>query len=493
MTFSETNLSVGLQSIREMNDKINLTVTGTIPPYLNSNTLYRVGPGRYDVTHADGKPFEIAHWFDGLSLLHAFEINTQTNTVAYRNRFLADDMVDAIEATPRRRWNAISFGSPDPCRSLFGRFFQMFIPSGPPSHRPNVGVTLQQIPGKGLTIRTDASYQHVLNDETLQVDQFFGHSLFNQSLNGVMSAAHGHYDKNTNEYFNYCYDINGPGNTDFKVFKVSPDGKAHVLATINSKPTYVHSFATTTNYIILVIWPLHINAPKVLWSRNIADALKFYENFPATFYVISRHGEGLVKTYTSDSFFCFHTINAFEKESEDGEQGGEDVVIDLIKYENADIVNAFRLKNMRSLTVLPPSQISRFVLKNDGELEERLVSDRTIEFGGINPHLDMKDYKYAYGASSEQGPFDAIAKVDVKSGNRILWNRSNIVVGEPIFVPDPDGTYEDDGCVLVVALDCNTETSSLVILDSKDLTEIASAHVPHIVPLGFHGAFRATP
>lgn len=40
-------------------------------------------------------------------------------------------------------------------------------------------------------------------------------------------------------------------------------------------------------------------------------------------------------------------------------------------------------------------------------------------------------------------------------------------------------------------LNGDTATSFLLVLDAKDLTEIARAHVPHHIPFGFHGNFFA--
>ena len=56
-------------------------------------------------------------------------------------------------------------------------------------------------------------------------------------------------------------------------------------------------------------------------------------------------------------------------------------------------------------------------------------------------------------------------------------------------MPDPDGTGEDDGVVLTVALDDDDDVSRLIVLDGGTLEERARATLPHQVPFDFHGRY----
>ena len=51
------------------------------------------------------------------------------------------------------------------------------------------------------------------------------------------------------------------------------------------------------------------------------------------------------------------------------------------------------------------------------------------------------------------------------------------------------GEAEDDGVVLSVVLDADRGSSSLLVLDADDLSELARAEVPHHIPFSFHGQF----
>lgn len=67
------------------------------------------------------------HWFDGMALLHQFQL--AHGTVSYRSRFLQSSSY--VRNRQHSRIVASEFGTlalPDPCQSLFGRFLARFEP-----------------------------------------------------------------------------------------------------------------------------------------------------------------------------------------------------------------------------------------------------------------------------------------------------------------------------------------------------------------------------
>lgn len=99
----------------------------------------------------------------------------------------------------------------------------------------------------------------------------------------------------------------------------------------------------------------------------------------------------------------------------------------------------------------------------------------------MSPAARRRPYKYAYGICDGAGGefFKDIAKVDVESGEVVKWGRRACFVGEGIFVPDPNGKAEGDGCLLVPELDGNAQRSSLVVLDARRMSEITRATLPY--------------
>ncbi len=65
---------------------------------------------------------------------------------------------------------------------------------------------------------------------------------------------------------------------------------------------------------------------------------------------------------------------------------------------------------------------------------------------------------------------------------------------EPIFVPRPESTAEDDGWVLAPVFISASCTTDLVILDAQDLNmgPIATIHLRHHIPIGAPSAFTCS-
>ena len=71
------------------------------------------------------------------------------------------------------------------------------------------------------------------------------------------------------------------------------------------------------------------------------------------------------------------------------------------------------------------------------------------------------------------------------------WGEPGCYPGEPVFVPSPEATGEDDGVVLSVVLNARTGRSFLVVLDAVSFEELGRAEAPHHIPFGFHGQYFA--
>ena len=66
-------------------------------------------------------------------------------------------------------------------------------------------------------------------------------------------------------------------------------------------------------------------------------------------------------------------------------------------------------------------------------------------------------------------------------------------IGEPVFVPRTADAAEDDGWVLVLAYDHARHASEFHVLEARDIggEPVATVHLPHRVPYGFHGNWVA--
>ena len=63
----------------------------------------------------------------------------------------------------------------------------------------------------------------------------------------------------------------------------------------------------------------------------------------------------------------------------------------------------------------------------------------------------------------------------------------NCFPSEPVFVPRPGATSEDDGVLLCLLNDEVARTTSLVVLDAATMALQARLRLPRALPYGFHG------
>jgi carotenoid cleavage dioxygenase-like enzyme len=77
----------------------------------------------------------------------------------------------------------------------------------------------------------------------------------------------------------------------------------------------------------------------------------------------------------------------------------------------------------------------------------------------------------------------------------LFWQEKHQYPSEGVFVANPfaevaaDGSGDDDGVVLAQVLDGEKGSSYLLVLDGKDMTELARAYVPYVIPFSLHGQF----
>jgi all-trans-8'-apo-beta-carotenal 15,15'-oxygenase len=88
-------------------------------------------------------------------------------------------------------------------------------------------------------------------------------------------------------------------------------------------------------------------------------------------------------------------------------------------------------------------------------------------------------------------PLQALKKLDLETGERRFWSAGpRGFVSEPVMVPRPGATGEDDGWVLCVVWNGARCASDLVILDAATMAETALVELPLAIPHGLHGSFE---
>ena len=527
----------GFDNNYEEHEPVELEVKGNIPQYA-AGVLYRTGPLGYKAKTDDGKIWAAKHWFDGFSCVHRFQIDFPEQSgpakVQYRSRRTVDEYLEIVRKTGKL--DSITFASKrDPCESFFKKVMSVFYASHT-RNALNVGVTLSiNMPGGGyvkdpekpsinghtnhietLHAKTDAYLLKKIDPETLEPQGIATQKKLHPDLKGPFSAAHAKSDPVTGDIFNFNLDI-GYKST-YRVFRTSATtGKTDILATFIGKPAYIHSLFLTANYVVLCVWNSHItwSGISVLYNKNIVDAIApFDPNSKATWYVVDRtHGNGLVATYESDPFFCFHSINAWEEPNATNPKN-TDIITELSMFENTDVIHRFYYDNLVSSIANPEysgkKRLSCLPMQAQfrlGSVDARVGAGKampaellfqadkmlSMELPTINPSYLTRRHRFSYGCTDrlKSSFMDGIVKFDNITQQSIFWEVEGHTPGEPIFVADPEGTAEDDGVLLTVVLDGFVERSYLLVLDARDLRELGRAEMKGPMSFGFHGAYKA--
>lgn len=316
----------------------------------------------------------------------------------------------------------------------------------------------------------------------------------------------------------YNYNLDFGRNATYRIFRTSAQsGKTDILATISGqsvKPAYLHSFFLSTDHVIICVWPCIFSRSgiRLLWERNFVDALHFDSKTQTRWYVVDRkQGKGLVATFLSDAFFSFHTINSFQKDSEDGTV---DIFCDVIQYPNDDIIRKTLFENLTSTSVesieegvfsASKSSLVRYKLPGipksgipgktpqKADVVFRIAEEyEACELPAINPRFKTQRARYVYGLVNRKKSsfFDGIVKIDLETNQSTIWEHERHTPSEAIFVPADgmDEAAEDAGYLLSVVLNGDSETSYLICLNARDMTEVGRAEYSAAIAFGLHGS-----
>ncbi|CAF0942936.1 unnamed protein product [Rotaria sordida] len=289
-------------------------------------------------------------------------------------------------------------------------------------------------------------------------------------------------------------------------------------------PSYMHAFAVTDNYIILIEQSLCISlvqmAQLTLTQGPMTDALIWHENEPVRFRVINRKTmtEYNEYIYLSSAFFYLHIINAYEDKNH--------LILDVCCYDNPDMLKCMTMEALENAQQNPDyfkqfrSRPKRFVLpisiKKDNEnlvdlnyttCQVKLIDNKNlwiepeliIDMGCELPQIDYfrhygKFYRYFYAINTDVDYqyCGSVRKIDVHSKTCQIWHEPECYTSEPIFLRNPSNETgeEDEGVLIMSLLRTNRENEvSFLVLDARNMTEIGRVQFDTNgpVPKNLHG------
>ena len=441
----------GLSSLNQEVKVENLPIQGQMPEWL-TGSLFRNGPAY----------FTGGHWFDGLAMIHKFSF--RNGSVSYSNRFLQTDAYHRVMESGQQTGG---FGS-----------------AGPAGGKNNTNVNIMKVDHHFLAL-TESPGVVEFDPITLNT---VGVYQFEDDIPAHMTTAHPHLDSHTGQFINFTIQF---GRTTFyHIHTIDPvTARRRLIGSVETdRPGYMHSFAITEHFIILLEFPLIIQPMELMKGKGFTDSLIWKSEQGLRFLIVSKADGKLHRIVESQAGFGFHVINAFEQ--------GEDIIIDACISNEASAVTNLIIDQLAGDSIKRAHpQFKRYILKAGRSIAvEEILSSESIELPSIHyQQYNGQNYRYAYGVSTNllhpENMDNQLIKMDTHTGNSKIWSQEDCYPGEPVFVATPDGTKEDDGVLLSVVLNGIQGRSFLLVLDAQNMDEIGRAEVPHHIPFGFHGMY----
>ena len=441
-------------------------IDGELPKDL-TGTLYRIGPGKHQV----GRTL-LHNVFDGDGMVSQFTLDG--TSVRYRNRYVRTKHFNHGLTSNRIKYRGVGTQIPGGPLANFLRL---------PANVANTNIVHHD--GELLAL-WEFGNPHRIDPDTLET---LGEHDFGARL-GYLGAfsAHPKWDPDTGEMFNFGVDLLPTPR--IRTYKVDTAGRLHPLTSIPMLDVgWCHDFALTKRYLVFVLDPLTPNIPKIaLATHSFIDSLDFKADKGTRFLLVPRDG-GKPRIVEHPALLHFHITNAYDD--------GEDVVVDLVRFETrwSDIratlgeINRDKSKPF----INPDSRLMRYRISGSGRITAQNLVEESVEFPQYDWRLSTRQHRYTYLAAQVRtdGPYNAIRKVDHRTGTQTTCDFGTSATGEPLFVPRAPDASEDDGWLLAVNHHLTEGRSQLVVLDARDVERgpIATAWLSHHIPWGFHGTF----
>ena len=184
--------------------------------------------------------------------------------------------------------------------------------------------------------------------------------------------------------------------------------------------------------------------------------------------------------------FCWHCVGAMEE--------GDRVTCWLPLFEE------YTSEMPIHLPTEPESYLWKIVINTrTKEVESKTKFDAvgaTERCAHNEDYLGEREPRYAYlMLRGDEEMYGGLAKFDLREEKvvaRVSYGERRFG-GEAMFHPRPGATEEDDGWLMDIVYDKNTEGSELCIWEARGIATgdgpVAKVALPHRVPYGVHGIF----
>jgi carotenoid cleavage dioxygenase-like enzyme len=255
----------------------------------------------------------------------------------------------------------------------------------------------------------------------------------------------------------------------------------------------VHDFVLAGPYLVFFVPPVRVNLlPAGIGLSSYSDALAWQPDQPTQVIVIDRETLAVVSRGETESWFQWHFSNGYL--DTDGL-----IVVEFVRYRDFQ-TNEYLKKvatgqtHTKAKGTLWQARLNPLTGKVTQLVE---LLDRACEFPNVlpqyvgQPSTDIYLSVFRDGADIGQELLGAIARFQPKTDTLTIAHLTeNCYPSEPLYAAD--ALNPEQGWVLSVVYDGNSDTSEVVVFDSDALDQepICRLGLPSVIPHSFHGKWK---
>jgi len=454
-----------------------LPVQGAWPSELEG-TLYRNGNGRFE---HQGIPYN--HLFDGDGMPVAFTVSA--GRVRYRNRYVRTREFTAEEKAGKMLYRSFGTNLPGGILTNLGRM----------RFKNASNTNIIHHAGKLLSL-WEGGLPHTLDPQTLETRERYDYQGVLKNPFGPLErfinpelpfSAHPKVHPETGVLHNFGT-LAGIRQR-LLIYEVSPVGKAEISQVIPLRElSFTHDFVlTNTGYRIFFLVPVAFDVFQAFSGlESPVDSIRVDRKRPTQVLVLDPDGG---RQFIEIPFcFLFHYANGYQPDE-------DTLVVDALSLPDFPTGE----QTQRLLSGEPfdglKGELWRYTIQlSSRKVAREKLSEYGLELPYVHPDREGKDYRFLWGISSPGRPdrplLDGLAKVDLVDRQTRFRDLKGQLPGEPVFIPKKGARAEDEGWLLYLSFDAESVTTDLVLADASNLEAVASARLPHNIPLGFHGFWQ---
>jgi all-trans-8'-apo-beta-carotenal 15,15'-oxygenase len=447
-----------------------IAVTGKLPERL-TGVLFRNGPGKF---RRGGRTKRTV--LDGDGVVQRLEL--AEGRARYGRRFVRTPKFQTEEAADRflsPTWTTTAPG----LLTNIGQHLQS-----------QAGVTVYEVNGKLYALDEGGAPGFELDRKTLQTLRPVSLGLPEQD---AAPKAHARYLAESGDWL-FASTRTGSKGMMIDIVRHCPDGTRVVTPTVSApRMGYVHDFAATTRYAIVILQAVHIHALRYLSGlASFAECLEWRPAQGNRVLLIDLR-TGSCQVFDAAAAWVWHLANAYE-------QGGE-VMVDFVGYDNPghflgrDAQLAAVMRGQQGVHGAPGTLRRHVITPASGRLTETVLSDGNYEFPSVDGRGAGRRHECVYVTCGFQSGalHSGVAAINTRTGRRDAYDFGPCMnAGEPVFAADPAG-MPGAGWIITQTLDADRGTSGFALLDARNVAAgpIAAVELGETMPMSFHGHWVA--